>query len=497
MTGKNFKPLLTYRNLLVLSMFLLVSSCKQQMQSGNPDQDSVLLSQNALAAIPEPVSLDLDQIKTRGKLVAIIDNSSTSYFLYKGQPLGFEYELLVMLAKYLDLELECKINTDIIESFRMLNAGEGDLVAHNLTVLNERKKVLSFTEPHYNVKQVLVQRKPENWRDLKIHEIEERLIRNPIDLTGKEIVVKKNSAFQNRLKNLSEEIGGNIIITEEEEDVATETLIRLVAEGKINYTIADDDVASVISTYYDNLDIGTEISLPQQIAWGVRKNAPELLNEINKWLAQIKRRPAFNVVYNKYFKSPKTLRAKVQSDYSSLTGGKISLYDEFIKEKADELGWDWRLLAAQIYRESKFDPDAVSWMGAIGLMQLLPETGQMFGIENLNDPYQNIVAGTSYLKWLDNIWLEKIPDPEERVKFVLASYNVGQGHILDAYRLTEKYGSNANSWDEVKSFLLKKCNKEYFDDPVVETGYCRGDEPVTYVDIILNRYQQYMQLITT
>lgn len=248
------------------------------------------------------------------------------------------------------------------------------------------------------------------------------------------------------------------------------------------------------ATYYPNLEVGTAVSFPQQIAWGVRKNAPLLLDTLNSWILEMRKHPDYYTVYNKYYKSSKSSRRRKRSEYSTIGGGKLSPYDSLIKVCADTLGWDWRLLAAQVYKESKFDAEAISWAGAIGLMQLLPGTGEEYGVSDLTDPQENIEAGTRHLMWLDDLWDDMIDDPEERLKFVLASYNVGHGHVRDARNLTQKYAGNPNSWDEVAEYLIKKSNPAYFNDPVVEFGYCRGIEPVNYVEVILETYETYMAM---
>ena len=157
----------------------------------------------------------------------------------------------------------------------------------------------------------------------------------------------------------------------------------------------------------------------------------------------MQRKTAYYVIYNKYFKNPKASYLRATSTYSSLNGEKISPYDELIKQAAAKLNWDWRLLASQIYQESKFDPQAESWAGAIGLMQLLPETASMYGASDVYNPKESIQAGVNYLLWLDKMWAKKVPDPKERIKFVLASFNVGQGHVLDARQLARKYGKRS------------------------------------------------------
>ena len=154
---------------------------------------------------------------------------------------------------------------------------------------------------------------------------------------------------------------------------------------------------------------------------------------------------------------------------------------------------NWRLLASLIYQESKFDPYIKSW-AAEGLMQLMPKTAKSFGAKNPRTR-QNIRAGTKYLIWLESLW-DSIPDPNERIKFVLASYNTGQGHVQDAQRLAEKFGHDPKKWDNnVAKYLLLKSNKQYYRDEVVKFGYARGKEPVNYVNGILARYEIYKDLL--
>ena len=181
----------------------------------------------------------------------------------------------------------------------------------------------------------------------------------------------------------------------------------------------------------------------------------------------------------------------MNSDYSSLGGNKISRYDELIKTGAQKLGWDWRLLAAIIYRESKFVSNDESWAGARGLMQLMPETARRFGATNPDDPRQSIRAGVNYLRHLDKIWAKKISDPGERLKFVLASYNAGLSHIMDARKLAKKHGRDPAVWDDVEFYLLKKSYRAFYRDPVVTAGYCKCEEPVNYVKNVLQTFDEY------
>jgi membrane-bound lytic murein transglycosylase F len=251
-------------------------------------------------------------------------------------------------------------------------------------------------------------------------------------------------------------------------------------------------MANVNASYYPNLDVNTPISVMQQVAWATRKNSPQLQDAINNWLAEVKREATFMVIYNRYFKSPRTSLLRMQSDYSSIGGNKLSPFDSLLKKGAAELGWDWRLLAALVYQESHFLPKGESWAGARGLMQLMPGTAKRFGATNLDDPRQSIHAGVGYLKYLDSYWSKRVIDPNERLKFVLASYNAGLSHITDARRLAEKHGKDPYLWEgNVEYFLTLKSDPKFYRDPVVVAGYCKCEEPVNYVRDILDRYDEY------
>jgi len=445
--------------------------------------------------VDDRVAVDLPEIRARDTLRAITTYSGTSYFVYRGQPMGFEFELLQRLADQLGVNLQIVVAENIDNLFEMLHEGKGDLIAHNLTITKHRTREVAFTEPFMTTRQVLVQRKPDGWRKMKLHEINAALIRNPVNLIGKKIYVRRNSSYYARLVNLSEEIGGDIEIIAADGDESTEQLIRKVAEGKIDFTVADENIAFISKTYYPDLDVKTPISLPQRIAWALRKSSPELLDAVNTWLEQMKQTPDYYTIYNKYFKNRKAYRRRVRSQYYTLTGDKISPYDSLIRIHAQELGWDWRLLAAMIFQESQFDTLAESWAGAQGLMQMMPAIAEQFGVTDLWNPHQSLDAGSEYLAYLQGQYVD-VPDTLERIKFVLASYNVGENHVRDARRLAEKDGIDPDVWsDAVDRFMLKLSDPEFYKDDVVKWGYARGEEAVEYVNEVLDRYDHYRRLV--
>lgn len=436
----------------------------------------------------------LDSIISRGILTAATDYGSVSYLIYRGETIGYHYELLKEFSKYLGVELKMVIESDIEKSIKMLNKNEIDLLAMGLTITTKRKNRVQFTDPIIVTHQVLVQRKPDNYRKMRTRdEIESHLLRNQIDLADKTIYVEKGTIYTKRLQTLANEIGDTIFVLEE--DKSTEELIAAVAAGEIDYTVADRYLALVNARYYQNIDINTPISFPQRIAWAVKKGQTAFADTLNVWLAEFKSTLLSRLLYNKYFENQRSGRI-ARSQYSSFSGGKLSPYDQAIKKASQVIDWDWRLLASMIYQESEFKPNVRSWVGAYGLMQMMPETFELYGIDTTASPEEQIRAGARYLRYIEKQLPEEITDKEEQIKFTLASYNSGIAHILDARRLAEKYGKDPNRWTgHVDHFVLNLSDEYYYRDPVVYYGYLRGEETYNFVNEILSRYEDYKNLI--
>ncbi len=438
---------------------------------------------------------DLEDIKKDGVLKVITSYSSTSYFLYKGQAMGYEYDLLKRFAKHLDLELDIHISNDIDTMFEQLLNGDVDLIAHGLTVTNQRKQKVDFSDYLYLTHQVLVQRKPENWRQLKWSALQASLVHDVIDLIGDTVSVRANSSYINRLANLSDEIGGTIFIDTLPGNLSTDRIIEMVANGEIKYTVADNNIANISASYYPELDIRVPISFSQRMAWAVRPQSDELLAELDNWIGTMKKGVEYYVIYNKYFKNERDFRRRGNSEFFSLNNNRISEYDDLIQASADSLGWDWRLLASMVFQESKFNPELESWAGAKGLMQLMPVTAERYGVDDRSDPEESMKAATNVIQVLWNRFVD-VPDSTDRIKFTMAAYNCGYGHVVDARTLAKVEKLNPDIWDgNVAESMLKLSYPENYNKPIIKHGYVRGVEPFTYVKQVFDRYDRYIQLI--
>lgn len=441
--------------------------------------------------INDVVKKDLTEIKKKGKLVALTSYNATDYFVFNGHPMGFQFELLKSYAEYSGLELEIIVSNDLSDYTSKLLEGKCDIVAVNIPITSEMNRYLAFTDPLMQSRQVLVQRKPDNWQQLSPDALNKKLIKSPLDLDGKTVIVQRGSAFAQRINNIEAETGNKIDIIEVPEQ--TEQLIRFVASGEIDYTISDEHTAIVNQAAFNQLDVNTIVSFPQNVAWALRKNSKQLLQNLNEWMSTIKGNSHLAILYRKYYQNQWAAQM-VNSDYFVLNSGRISPYDDEIKKYSEELNWDWRLLASLIYEESNFNPSSRSYAGAFGLMQITSATAQRFGADTTLSPSQNMKIGVMLLKWLDKKLSQYISDKDERVKYVLAAYNVGIGHVIDAMLLTQKYGKDMTQWNDVRIFLLNKSLPKYYNDPIVKFGYCSGIQTTNYVNDVLVTFQHYKNI---
>ncbi len=477
MVWKNYK-LLTGFAFVVASLFEVKECYLPKWFAGKGNSDIAL------------VYHDLEQIKKKGKMVLLTENNSTAYFIYRGNAMGYEYETVDSFAHSIGVQLNVVVVRNIDNIFAMLDSGDGDIAADNLTVTNSRRRNVDFTLPLFTTRQVLVQRKPDNWEKLSQTQLDKILVRGAIQLADKKVYARTGSSFYERLQALSNEIGGKIEIIPAPPGESTEELMADVAMGKIDYTLADENCADIVSGFYDNLDVKTPVSFPQKIAFAVRSNSPDLLTALNEWVKKERKSKFLQIVYDKYYNDKKFAAIRQNATYCSISGDKISPYDELAKKYSPRIGWDWKLLVSQIYQESQFDPHAQSWSGAYGLMQTLPTTSNIDSADMT--PEKSVNAGVQYLKTIDDYWAKSIPDQKERIAFDLASYDVGIGHVIDAKNLALKFGLNPSLWENnVAYFMLNESNPKYYNDPITQYGYCRGQEAYQYVREILNRYAMY------
>lgn len=429
-----------------------------------------------------PASSPVEKILAKGFLDVSTFYSTTDYYIYKGITRGFHYELAQSFADFLGVKLRIiEVNNNLDSAIHYLQEGKYDLIAVSMTVTPERKEKINFARPLFETGEVLIQNK------------KQELLHQITDLNGKTVFIKKDGPYKNLLNHLQDSLQIQFKISEIS-GYSSEELLHLVESGEIKYLVSDRNIAQALSSSMPDIDYSVTLREEISVSWATNPVSNDLSNEINTWLTDYKRSGKLNMNYTRYFNN-RNRQNNYKSKYSIVKKGDISPFDKQLKQASKSLNWDWRLLAALVYNESKFDPEAESHVGAYGLMQVIPETANMFKVFDYFTPDSNIYTGVQYLKYLDNIFSEYPISPEEKLKFTLASYNVGAGHVKDAMRLAEKYGKNPYVWDNNVDFYLRhKTDPEFYRDPLSRNGYCNGQQAYDYVHRILDTYNNYKHI---
>ena len=403
---------------------------------------------------------DFDEIKKRKTLRVITRNNAASYFLWRGELLGFEYELVKNFAKQHKLRLEIISAPSHEAQIPMLLEGKGDIIASFLTVTDKRKtQGITFSRQHHKTSEIIVSR------------LDGKPIKTVDDLAGRSIYVRKSSAYWGTLQAL-QNTGVNFNLHAAPEDMETEEIIAQVASGKFDLTLADNHLLDIELTWRDDIQAALVLGDVRNNAWAMRNNNPKLINAVNQYIKQQYKSLFYNITYKKYFKNKHKIK-KYRSQRIDLSpDGSLSPYDNLVKKYANKHDFDWRLIVAQMYQESRFDPKAKSWVGAQGLMQVMPRTAKEMNIGDLKEPDTGIKAGVQYMNWVRNRFETEL-SVKDRMWFTLAAYNAGQGHVKDARRLARQQGLNPNRWfDNVEKAMLLLSNKKHYKKS--RHGYVRG-----------------------
>ncbi len=413
--------------------------------------------------------------------------SPTAFFIFKSDTLGYEYERIMNFVRDKKISAEFIIADNMSELIELLDSSLIDIAAYEIPIINEYKERIIHCGTENITYQVLVQQKSDT------------MITDVTQLIDKDIYVEKDSKYEIRLRNLDNEVGGGIRIKSINKDsIITEELIKMVAENEVPLTIVDSDIAKLNKTYYKNIDITLPISLEQRASWAVNSSNKALADSINSWSQLSKSKNASKLLLKRYFELSKNDEHSFSRPNLNIKNGIISPYDHIFKKYAKEIDWDWKLLAAQAWSESHFDTTAVSWAGAKGLMQLMPSTARAYGLSHsdMTNPDLNVKAAVENIKVLNSIFAKRVPNKEERIKFIIAAYNSGAGHILDAIALAKKYGKDPEKWENNVSITLQwKSNPDYFNDEVCRSGYFRGSQTIAYVKKVEDCYNYFISKI--
>ncbi|OUS32494.1 hypothetical protein A9Q99_00005 [Gammaproteobacteria bacterium 45_16_T64] len=434
-----------------------------------------LVSHHLRESSLELASRNWEQIKESGRLRMLTLNNPASYFMWRGELMGFDKDLIEQFAKNHGLHLSVIIKDSIPELIASLNAGEGDVIAASLTQSSKREEQgLMFSKPYLTIRESIVGKTngPE--------------ISSPEELKNHTVGVNPDTTFYDYFEDLK--LSGVDLISKEYKATSTETLFAKLINEEFDFVMTDSHLLAIEMAYRENLKVAFTLDDPAFIAWGLRKNQPELMAKLNQFIKKEYRGLFYNITFNKYFKNSRRMKKHKKSRI--FTGGRLSPYDELVKETATKYAMDWRLVISQMYQESKFNPNAKSFAGAQGLMQVMPRTAKELGISNIHIPENGINAGLAYMHWLKGRFPGDL-DFEERIYFTLAAYNAGAGHVRDARKLATQLGLDPKRWfGHVEKAMLLLAQPKYYKK--ARFGYVRGAEPVHYVKSIRARYLGYL-----
>lgn len=411
----------------------------------------------------------MKRINESGELIILTRNNGHCYYIYQDKKMGFEYDLAKAFADYLGVKLKIRV-TEWENLINEILEGKGDIIASSMTVTPSRQDLVDFSNEYLSVQQRIVIHK-ENTQTKEIK-----------DLKGKIIHVRRGTSYQERLNELNKQ--GLEIDIKELDDVPTEELIRQVAKREIEITVADSNIALLNRRYYPDIRIAFPIEEPQSLAWAAKKDEKALLSKINNFFETIKSDGTFAKIYEKYYAGVEIFDYLDLKKFHKRIETRLPKYEAIIKKTAKKYGFDWRLIAAMIYQESHFDENARSYTGVRGIMQLTQPTAKEMGVSNRLDPKESIPAGVRYLKKLHQKY-EKA-EGRDRILINFASYNVGHGHIVDAQKIALEMGLDPYKWSSLEKTLPLLRFKKYYKKS--KNGYCRGTEPVRYVNRILTYY---------
>jgi membrane-bound lytic murein transglycosylase F len=412
----------------------------------------------------------LEAITERKEITVLTVNNAHCYYIYRDRPMGFEYDLAKAFSSYLGVRLKV-VTTSWDELYTKLTSGEGDFIAANLSFSKRPGPMVGLSDPYLVVKHQVV-----------IHK-DNSEIRKLEDLRGRSVHVRRGSAYEDTLEELKRNKGWDIRIRRYE-DMPTEELIKMVGDKQIGITVSDSHIAMLNRRYYPDTRIAFSIGRPQSLSWAVRKGEKALLDKIDEFLRKIKQDGTFESIYEKYYGNVEDFDYVDLKKYHERLEERLPKYRPLIEKAAQKYGFDWRLISAMVYQESHFDPEATSFTGVEGIMQLTQETAADMGLRNRKSVEKSIMAGARYLRQLYNKF-DGAGSPD-RLYFALASYNVGRGHVTDAQKIAAEKGLDPNSWAVLEEVLPLLSYRKYYKKTAY--GYCRGTEPVNYVNRIRTYY---------
>lgn len=412
----------------------------------------------------------LESVQQAGKLVVISRNGPTTYYEGPEGLTGFEYQIAKKFARYLGVELEVRETENLGVMLDSVGTEKGQFAAAGLSITENRKQKVRFSEPYMQITQQVIYRQSESRPT------------SPADLINKNILVIGNSSHAEKLRELQKQYPE--LRWQESHEVEMLDLIEMVHDGSIDYTIVDSNAYEINSNLFPEAQVAFNISEPQDLAWAFPlDNDDSLYQEAQKFFQSIKQKGIIADALENYYGHLGEIDYSGAVLFANRLQTRLPKWESMLRAAAEENQLDWQLLAAQSYQESHWNPRAKSPTGVRGFMMLTLDTAKYVGIKNRLDAEQSISGGARYFKSIYDRIPQRINDPD-RTWLAMAAYNIGLGHLEDARVLTAQQGGNPDKWSDVRERLPLLAKRKYYKN--TKHGYARGWEAVDYVRNIRN-----------
>jgi membrane-bound lytic murein transglycosylase F len=414
----------------------------------------------------------LERIVRTGEITVVTRNSPASFYYGADEPRGIEYELARGFARKLGVRLRIYATDHV---YADLAAGKAQIAAASLVAADSRKDAITFGPGYQSIQpQVIYRRGTKRPRHLD-------------DLLGSRLEVVAQSTHAELLEQLRTE--QPLLSWVENSGATAEDLIRRVAAGEIDYTIADSHLVALLRHFYPDLRVAFNLGPPNQIAWALPHGADSLRESIASYFAEIQATGELEGVLDRYYFASRDFDYVGSRAFIRHVNTRLPRYRDFFLEAERATGIDWRLLAAMAYQESHWNPGAVSPTGVRGMMMLTEHTAHMMQVADRDDARSSILGGAQYFKRVLHKVPSRIPEPD-RNWLAVAAYNLGFGHLEDARILTQSAGSSPDSWEQVRQRLPLLSDEQWHRR--VQRGYAPGQTAVTYVDNVRRYYEILM-----
>ncbi len=414
------------------------------------------------------------------EIVFVTHNGPTTYYINnKNKPAGFEYDLAKLFVKeyYPDYEIRFLLVDSISNVIPSLLKNKAHIAAANLSITHLRQHLVLFSTPYQEVQQQLIFNNEINKKPKNIN-----------DIAGKKIAVPEGTSYAERLAGLQQKYPA--LSWNAAKDTNAESLLEEVADGLLDFTIADSHLAALMQNYYPNLDVAMPVGPVDKIAWAMSKNSdPVLLKNVNAFFDKIQKDGSLRNLLDRYYGHNERLNTLDVTTFLKRSNTLLPQYIDLFKQAQEITGLDWRLLAAVSYRESHWDTYNTSPTNVRGLMMLTEDTADQMGVTDRLDPKQSIPAGAKYILKLKDTVPERIPEPD-RTYLALAAYNIGYAHVEDARVLASRLGLNPDRWADIKKTLVLLRDPNYY--TTLKYGYASGGAPVIFVETIRS-YQRILE----